>query len=187
VTIVELGAPTTSTAYRLCVYDTPAGVDTLAIELSPPMGPRWRTRGERAVKYTDHDARSGGARSVFVTTGGHRKARASFRASGETLSLPSPALTRAYFHQSPHVTVQLANDMGVCWTSRLTGASSNTPTRFLSLGGPGPERGLTLTPGLEHLSLDDRPRGLRDRLLPGGVRVNAVGQVEAGVTGYSEE
>ncbi len=52
------------------------------------------------------------------------------QAKGPSIPLPGPVASDRYFARDDHVTVQLRNTAGGCWTLRLSADQRNTATEF---------------------------------------------------------
>lgn len=135
----DLGVPTASTSYLLCVYDDARGGPSLAAGIAFQAGgpcnagdPCWRDRGRRGFTYANRPA-TGGSLGVKLKPGaaGKGSIRVSIKGGSLALSLPGPA--DSLFQQDPAVTVQLLNDANppVCWEAAYGAAARvHGPTRF---------------------------------------------------------
>lgn len=109
--LADIANPTQSfggepTAYRLCVYGTPAPA-AVAVGSGPP----WVRIGERGFKYTDATAAHDGAWIIRVLTGSDGKAKVVFKARGAGMPELAPPLATP-------VTLQLIDRAsGTCWES----------------------------------------------------------------------
>jgi hypothetical protein len=100
--IGELGNPTASTTYGLCVYDA---TDTLIADLILPAGaPPWSTLGNGGFKYKDISLTNGGAQLAIVKPGAPGRAKAQVKGKGADLA--DPPLGALVLP----LTVQLRND-----------------------------------------------------------------------------
>jgi hypothetical protein len=117
----DLGTPTVDTDYTLCVYDHTAGVPDLYMRRTIPGGvAAWVAKGPgRGVEYKEKLGANDGFVRVRLTPGENGRAAAQVRLKGLGLALPGPNAGSAYFEQDSHVTVQLINEIGVCWTSEF--------------------------------------------------------------------
>lgn len=129
----ELGDPSLSTAYALCVYDYSADALLSLTRLSIPASTAWRSIGQRRFVYRDRSGAAAGVRRVAVTTGLDGATKAHLRAAGNLVGLPAAAAADRYFEQDSHVVVQLINDGGRCWTSNFLAAdgANNTAAQFI--------------------------------------------------------
>ncbi len=121
----ELGDPSSSTSYRLCVWDETAGVPRLVGSLGVPVGgtcagkPCWRATST-GFRYRDPNAANDGIRQIVLKAGAAGRGKIQIRGQGDKLALP-----RLPFAQASTVTVQLRNDGSPsCW-----GATYGAPAR----------------------------------------------------------
>jgi len=129
VLMTDLGSPTTTTSYQLCVWDSVAGAPTLAIRLVIPPNANWSPAGSGGYKYHDSSAAFDGVVRARATIS-WVNAKASLLARGQQLPTPVPVATDRFFAQEPNVTVQLVNSDGMCWTSVFNDARKNTGEVF---------------------------------------------------------
>jgi hypothetical protein len=134
-TNADFGDPTTTTSYRLCVYDETAGVPALALSTGIAPGgtcdgkPCWRA-SKTGFRYRDKSASAEGIRQVVLKSGSAGRSKIQVRAQGDKLALPSLPLA-----QSPKTTVQLKSSAGTCWEAAYSApASRNEPGRFKDRG-----------------------------------------------------
>jgi hypothetical protein len=122
-TLGDLGDPTTTSNYELCVYDESAGTPALIFDARVPAGPKWYafTRGFR---YKDSKALTSGMQSLILKHG--EAGRASIVVKGKADFLPMPALP---LQQDPTVTVQLSNE-STCWEATYGTSLTNTVEEF---------------------------------------------------------
>jgi hypothetical protein len=135
----DLGVPTASTSYLLCVYDDARGVPSLATSVAFLAGgpctagdPCWRDRGRRGFTYANRPA-TGGFLGVKLKPGPAGKASIQVSSKGGSLTLSLPRPAGSLFQQDPAVTVQLLNDAvpPVCWEAGYRAAARvHEPTRF---------------------------------------------------------
>jgi cysteine-rich repeat protein len=134
VTDLELGSPAVDTDYTLCVYDETASVPALYMGRTIPGGSAaWVDKGPgKGVQYKDKLGTSDGFVKVQVRPGSSGKSKAQVRLKGAGLALPGPNAGSEYFDQDPRITVQLINELGVCWTSEFTpaGTKRNDSSQF---------------------------------------------------------
>ena len=97
--VQDLGDPTRTTSYTLCLY---AGTASATVAL--PAGSKWQTAGSKGFKYKDKSGTPNGAQKALLKSGAAGKAKALVKGKGTNLPdtlapmLPLP------------VTVQLVND-----------------------------------------------------------------------------
>jgi hypothetical protein len=117
--VLDMGDPTQSTRYELCVYDN-RGVQ-LAMGV-PPGGP-WQTLGSpsspKGYKYIDSSAQNDGIK-VIKTKGSNLPDKAKVKVSGKGAQLPQTADIPFVFP----VTAQLYAGDGMCWEAEF--AQSDT-------------------------------------------------------------
>ncbi len=132
----DLGDPSSTTDYGLCLYDTTGGVTTLATSVSIPAGsPFWKSRDPDGWNWADSDGSFDGIKKVQLKTGVAGKTKVRLTASGEFLPLPAPFSAGEFFNEDPSVVVQLLGSDGQCWTTSFAaGSGINTPVSFASTG-----------------------------------------------------
>jgi len=130
-TIADFGDPTTSTGYRLCVYDAQAGVPRLVASTGIAAGgtcdgkPCWRATAS-GFRYKDASAATEGVRQVVLKAGTAGRSAIQVRAQGATLAAPTLP-----FAQDPNVVVQLRSSAGGCWDASYSApARRNDAERF---------------------------------------------------------
>jgi hypothetical protein len=124
-TKTDFGDPSSSTSYRLCVWDETAGVPRLVSSLGVPAGgtcdgkPCWRATST-GFRYRDPKAASDGIRQIVLKAGAAGRSKIQVRGQGSNLALPTLP-----FAQASKVTVQLRNGSAPsCW-----GATYSAPAR----------------------------------------------------------
>ncbi len=115
--VTELGDPTATTGYTLCVYDA-AGL-ALAADVGP--GPSWSATGSSG--FTFKDVESPGIAVVKLKAGADGKPKALVKGKGS--DLPDPTIPLAL-----PVRVQLLNSNGACWESIYGTTIKNEPGQF---------------------------------------------------------
>jgi hypothetical protein len=121
----ELGNPTTTTAYTLCLYDSVGGVPQRRLRQVIPAGARWKAFS-RGFRYRDASLSAGGLQSIVLTSGATERASVQVRGKGQPLALPGLPLAK-----QPSVIIQLLNDT-TCWSSTHSTAQNNDLARFKS-------------------------------------------------------
>lgn len=114
VTMTDLGDPTVSTGYQVCVYD---GSPKLLASMSLPAGgsckggkPCWKTISG-GFQYRDDELTPDGLQQARVKEGlAEGKSSLQFKGKGELLPLVTLPL-------AVPVTVQVSNSEGTCWTA----------------------------------------------------------------------
>lgn len=119
-TLDELGVPTGTTNYTLCVY---AGTSAASIAL--PGGSSWAPIGTKGFKFKDAAGSPDGAVKALLKSGANGRAKVLVKAKGSNLpDTLAPMLTMP-------VIVQLANDSNeICFEATYTTATRNDSTRF---------------------------------------------------------
>jgi len=124
----DFGNPLSVTGYRLCIYDTTAGADTLIATLRLNPSADWRDKDPKGWIYSGSQ---NGVVRAHLLTGEKRDTRARIAAKGVHIPMPAPLDGTAIFDQDPRVTVQLLNDTTTtCWTTEFTTALKNDGVRF---------------------------------------------------------
>jgi hypothetical protein len=122
--LADLGDPTTSSDYVLCLIDSSGDV---AVPLTAvPAGangicagkPCWSASGTSGFRYTDKNAASGGLRRLTVKSSKKGEANLNAQARGAGLQFPALPL------QLP-VRVQLQRQGGDCWEATYSGAHAS--------------------------------------------------------------
>jgi hypothetical protein len=98
----DLGTPTGTTSYSLCVFTSPQ------MNLQVAGGSGWSATGS-GFKYSDPTAAQDGVKKILLKAGDVGKSKALVKGKGGGL-LPLPTLP-----VTPPVTVQLQNSNGTCW------------------------------------------------------------------------
>ena len=127
----DLGDPTTTTEYSLCVYDETGDVASLATSLQVDPGPAWDDRDPKGFKHKDKTGTPQGVQQVQMKTGESGKTKAQVKAKGANTVMPVPISPLEYFDLDSRVTVQLiASDVAHCWTTEFTAAKKNDGSQF---------------------------------------------------------
>jgi cysteine-rich repeat protein len=122
-TFAELGLPTGTTAYTLCLY---AGTAALGDATVPGNATKWTVIGaDKGYKYKDPAAAEDGISKVILKAGAQNKTKVLVKGKGGDLpDLPAMPFTLP-------VTAQLVNsDNQVCFTSTFTTAQDNGGGQF---------------------------------------------------------
>ncbi len=117
--VAELGVPTTTTGYELCLYD--GNADLVSHASAPAAGvcngrPCWKPTST-GYKYSDAALTPSGVQKLLLKAGPDGKASIQVKGKGTPLATPPLPLT-------PTVRAQVINTNGVCWE-----ASFQNPTR----------------------------------------------------------
>jgi len=128
----QLGAPTATDLYAMCIYDSSASVPTLVSMILVAPGGNWRDLDPKGFKYKDSNTTSDGVQQVKLTPGTVNKAKVLFKAKGANIPMPVPFSALHYFDQDTDVIVKLVSTSGICWSSTFTAADTkkNTPSQF---------------------------------------------------------
>lgn len=125
--LAELGSPTTTTDYRLCIYD---GTDTIIMNALVPAGGICGTRlcwsqTSTGFRYRNVFATPNGLTSLVLKAGPAGATRVIAKAKGANLAMPTLPLA-----QSPGpVHVQLINSTTpACWSASYTAPARTRPT-----------------------------------------------------------
>jgi 6-phosphogluconolactonase (cycloisomerase 2 family) len=114
ITRAELGDPTSTTSYRLCVYENATQQPTLVLAAMAPAGGTckqgacWKVLARKGARYRDHAGSSDGLVTVAIRPGPSMRASIVVQAKGTNLQMPPLPLLEP-------VTVQLHSSAGVCW------------------------------------------------------------------------
>jgi len=119
----DLGNPTASTVYELCVFDRAGGVPTVASSALLPPGALWKAT-PKGFKYSDKSALHGGVKALSLSTSATNRTSISIQAKGATLMTPALPL-----QQDPSVVVQLSNG-AACWGAGFSVSSRNDGATF---------------------------------------------------------
>lgn len=124
--LAELGNPSVSSAFALCLYDNSGGIPQLMAERLIPAGSGWGPVSN-GFKYVDPRARNNGFNRILLRAGGNESAKMVLWGKG-------PGLDLGYLLANPldSVVVQLVNE-NACWEGRFDNASSN-PSEFRGKG-----------------------------------------------------
>jgi cysteine-rich repeat protein len=127
-TLAEYGTPTTTTNYRLCLYD----MSGLRLEVAVPAGGTcgtkacWRQNGLKGFKYKDPELTPDGAQQLALKEGTSGKAQIQLAGRGASLQLP-PDLTQLV----QPITVQIQQSDGTCWGAVYSApARTSSPVKF---------------------------------------------------------
>jgi hypothetical protein len=123
ITSADLGNPTTTADYELCIFDQTSGTNHLVYDAHLPSGPSW-TPYASGYRYRDRGGSAGGVSNITLKQGdtGH----GSITIKGKGIDLPLPSLP---LHQDPSVRVQLLNG-NACWEARYGTSQSNQSGLF---------------------------------------------------------
>jgi hypothetical protein len=126
-TFEDLGDPTATDAFSVCLYDGRAGVPELIMEQQVLAGANWRTQANNGFGFGDRSRVQDGVQILRVAAGrggapGPSKlkvvARGDLIPFLELGKLPNSALTM--MATDPSVIVQLVNTSGTCWSNEFS-------------------------------------------------------------------
>lgn len=120
----DIGSPTSADTYALCVYDSTANVQGVAVELIVTPSNNWTDKLHRGFKYYDRDAQDDGVQLIKIKPSSTGQSLVVMKAKGANLPIPEPALAAEYFEQDPEVVVKLVSTSGTCWASTFTTADT---------------------------------------------------------------
>ena len=115
----ELGSPTSTTSYALCVY----GGNTRLAMLSAPAGSKWSQRS-RGYRYADPTRMPSGIDLLDLRAGDN--SRMLLKGKGPNLARPSLPIDPL------PVRVQLVSSSGACWETALGSVKRTTGVTFLA-------------------------------------------------------
>jgi hypothetical protein len=120
--LADLGDPTSTTDYEICVYDGTAGI-TLKLRANAPAGSGW-TRRTRGFTYASKAPFTpDGLKSVRLVAGANGNAQVRVRGQGANLAAQQPPYT-------PKVTAQLKASNGNCWDATYSTPTTDVAGRF---------------------------------------------------------
>ena len=126
-TDADLGDPTSTTDYALCVFD--ASANPLVLHATAPAASTckrtacWSTRRGRTIAYRDPSGAADGLEKILLRPGRNGRMRINLKARG--LRLPIGHLPGAR-----PVRVELRNSEGRCWAASYEGAFLDDPQGF---------------------------------------------------------
>jgi uncharacterized delta-60 repeat protein len=124
--LADLGDPTTTDTYAICLYDESSGSSLIGGAVVPPGGicgskPCWKPLGATGFAYADHDRTRFGIGTIKLHTGMSGAAKITLKGQGTTL--PRPALPLGLPSR-----VQLIRVNGPCWDATFSRAGLKTNT-----------------------------------------------------------
>jgi len=126
----DLGDPSNSTAYTLCVYDSTLDISSLAATLLVDVNGNWQDKDPKGWNYKDKVGLFAGVQKAQLKTGAPTKSKAQVKAKGAGVPVPTAFSTDEFFDQDSAVTVQLVSSDGTCWTSEFAANKKNTAEQF---------------------------------------------------------
>lgn len=124
----DLGNPTTTTDYTVCVYDQNGLYLRAAVA---PGGtcdgkPCWAAKPKGTFLYKDKAATADGVQQILLKSGGAGKARLQVKGKGAGLKVSAP------LGIVPPLTVQLRSSAGSCWGAAFGSPSKNDADDFVA-------------------------------------------------------
>jgi hypothetical protein len=138
----DLGSPTTTDGYTLCVFDGPLGNRRLVLDATAPAGGTcangtscWQAKGappgSKGYVYKDTQLLiPDGVKRITLKPGVAGKAKAKVSGLGSNLDLPSP------MNINLPVIVQLQGENGICFGTAFHGAKTDTEDTFKAVNSP---------------------------------------------------
>jgi hypothetical protein len=128
----EIGDPSDSTAYALCLFDHVGGEGVLVDQIEIPAGAPWLSKGG-GFAYLDPAGSVEGVKKVTVKSDSEgQNTKLVLNASGANMTLPAPYDGDGYLALEPQVIVQVENSAGACWSTAFDpnlGRVVNKPSR----------------------------------------------------------
>lgn len=116
----DLGDPTQTTRYELCIYDG-SSIDPLQLAMGVPPGAGW-TASPTGFKFKDASGQNQGVRIIKVKSSNLDRAKAKFAAKGG--QMPDDAVMPFTYP----VTAQLYASDGMCWEAQFGAPQTRTNT-----------------------------------------------------------
>lgn len=127
----DLGDPSTSTTYTICIYDSEGAVSSVATRLDVGPGSGWTDKNPKGWLYKDTTATQSGVHKAQMKAGSAGRSSVKVTAKSATVPMPTAVSPLALFWQDPSVVVQLRNDATpACWTSEFTPAVTKVNKRL---------------------------------------------------------
>jgi len=121
-TLADLGTPTGTTAYALCIYSGTSGAAIAEADI-PPSASLWTAAGTKGFKFKDPSGTPNGVQKALVKSGDAGKAKALVKGKGTNLPDPTMPLTLP-------ITVQLVNSNNVCFETDFASFIKNDAGQF---------------------------------------------------------
>ncbi len=127
----DIGDPTASTEYSLCLYDSVGGVYTDVIALTIPAGSPWAVRGgSESFGYIDQAGSNSGIEKIRLKKNKQNVGKFLLLGRGANLPLPGPFDLNSYMANDLNTALQVENSEGECWNEILGPPLKNTDNRF---------------------------------------------------------
>jgi hypothetical protein len=141
----DLGDPTATTGYTLCIYDASGGTPALELQAMVPPGGTcdgkdcWEAAGT-GFKFKDPSATNAGISKMIIKSGDAGKAKIVIKGKGDFLDMADLPLD-----QDPQSIVQLSNSDGTCWEARFSPPAIKNEDELFKDKGDAPITGPTPT------------------------------------------
>lgn len=114
----DLGDPTTSTAYSVCMWNltNPGTLESAAF--LEPTAFTWSNKGSKGFVYKTKAGFEGGITKLAIRPGSRGRGTVRVQGKGENLDFPGPASTIQYTEAFQWL-VQVVNTRSSCWEGRL--------------------------------------------------------------------
>jgi len=133
VTKEDIGDPTRTTKYALCVYDSLSGSRFRVLSLAVDAGPSWRHATADLWRYSAYRETHEGVTGFLLKTSASGKGKIRFKAEGSRIPLPRAATRSKVFHKDTDVVVQLVNSStSQCWTSTFATDETDSAEAFMA-------------------------------------------------------
>lgn len=129
----ELGVPSATTSYELCVYDRTATVPSLVATIALGPSGLWVPKANSGSwQYEDSSAVVDGVKQVKLRAREAGKSKVQFVARGAAIPMAAPYSPSALFDHDPGIVVQLhaGNDVNTCWTSEIQRLLKSTSEQY---------------------------------------------------------
>jgi len=130
----DIGDPTRTTKFALCVYDSLSGSRFRILQLAVDGGRSWRHKTADVLQYSAFRDTHEGVTGILLKTSASGKGKIRFKAEGSRFPAPPPASKSKLLHKDSDVVVQLINSSThQCWTSKFAKADTNSTEAFAAL------------------------------------------------------
>lgn len=131
VTRDDIGDPTRTTKFALCIYDSLSGSRFRILHLAVDGGRSWKHGTPELWKYSAFRETREGVTGILLKTSASGKGKLRFKAEGSRIPMPKAASRSKMFHSDKDVVVQLINSStSQCWTSTFATEETNTTESF---------------------------------------------------------
>jgi hypothetical protein len=129
----ELGVPSATTAYEICIYDRSGTVPTLVSTIAIPPTGAWVPEANSSTwDYRDKNAVVAGVKKLQVRARVGGKSKVNLSAKGGALPLSAPFSGAEFYDHDPGIVVQMhaGNDVNTCWTSEIQLLLKNNTSQY---------------------------------------------------------